>query len=227
MAGNLLIKEKINSNLSKMTKKKHAAGDETEKTANGDMTDNKDINSQEENKNDKAVESQNERVPNEGEPASKAEPAKETAGESGAEAKLAEMQDRYLRLSAEFDNYRKRTLREKIELTRHAGENILFSIVPVMDDFERALKLMETATDCSAMKSGIDLIYNKFNDFLKQHGISEIESLNSDFNVDLHEAISKTPVDDESLKGKVIEVVQKGYYLHEKVMRFSKVIVGE
>jgi molecular chaperone GrpE len=143
------------------------------------------------------------------------------------EEKLAEMQDRYLRLSAEFDNYRKRTLREKIELTKHAGENILISIIPVMDDFERALKLMETAADCVAMKSGIDLIYNKFNEFLKQNGIREIESLNKDFNVDLHEAVTKVSVQDESMRGKVVDVIVKGYWLNDKVMRFSKVVVGE
>ncbi|MFN8240820.1 MAG: nucleotide exchange factor GrpE [Bacteroidales bacterium] len=156
-----------------------------------------------------------------------AQPAKETAKGPTAEEKLAEMQDRYLRLSAEFDNYRKRTLREKIELTKHAGEEILKSIVPVLDDFERAMKSMEGATDCTAMKGGIDLIYNKFRDILKQNGLKEIESINQDFNVDLHEAISKLPVQDEALKGKVVDVVQKGYYLHEKVMRFSKVVVGE
>ena len=157
----------------------------------------------------------------------KAEPDKEAKKEPTPEEKLAEMQDRYLRLSAEFDNYRKRTLREKIELTRHAGENMLLSIVPVMDDFERALNHMENATDSAALKSGIDLIYNKFNEFLKQNGIKEIECLNKEFNVDLHDAISKIPVQDESMKGKVVDVVQKGYWLHEKVMRHAKVIVGE
>ena len=143
------------------------------------------------------------------------------------EEKLAEMQDMYLRLSAEFDNYRKRTLREKMELTKNAGENILISIIPVMDDFERAMKLMETASDCVAVKSGIDLIYSKFSEFLKQNGIKEIESLNTEFNVDLHEAVTKVPVQDESMKGKVVEVVAKGYWLHDKVIRFSKVVVGE
>jgi molecular chaperone GrpE len=152
---------------------------------------------------------------------------KEVKREQSVEEKLAEMQDRYLRLSAEFDNYRKRTLREKIELTKNAGENILISIIPVMDDFERALKLMETAIDSTAMKSGIDLIYNKFSEFLKQNGLKEIESLNKDFNVDLHDAIAKVPVQDESLKGKVVDVVLKGYYLQDKVMRHSKVVVGE
>jgi molecular chaperone GrpE len=210
-----------------MTKKKHVTGDEPENMASGDVTDNKNINSQEDTLEVIPDESKKEQDQDSGNRDVKTGPAKETAAEIPAEVKLAEMQDRYLRLSAEFDNYRKRTLREKIDLTKHAGENILKSIVPVMDDFDRALKLMDTATDSTAMKSGIDLIYNKFNEFLKQHGISEIEALHSDFNVDLHEAISKVPVDDESLKGKVVDVVQKGYYLHDKVMRFSKVIVGE
>jgi molecular chaperone GrpE len=210
-----------------MMKKKHVTGDEANNAVNEDMTDNKDINSQEEKQSEKTDNSNKEQDLNGNAEEAKPATAKETAAEIPAEVKLAEMQDKYLRLSAEFDNYRKRTLREKIELTKHAGENILVSIVPVMDDFDRALNLMETANDCAAMKSGIDLIYNKFNDFLKQHGIKEIEALHSEFNVDLHEAVSKTPVEDEALKGKVVDVVQKGYYLHEKVMRFSKVIVGE
>lgn len=141
--------------------------------------------------------------------------------------KLAEMQDKYLRLMAEFENYRKRTLREKIELTRSAGENILKGILPVLDDFERALMLMGEISECNAIKEGIGLIYNKFRDFLKQNGIREIESLNCEFNVDLHEAINKVAVEDESMKGKVVEVLQKGYYLNDKVIRFSKVVVGE
>lgn len=141
--------------------------------------------------------------------------------------KLAEMQDKYLRLSAEFDNYRKRTLREKIELSKYAGENLLLSFLPIMDDFERALKHMDSTTDCIALKDGIDIMYVKFSDFLKQNGIKEIESLNTNFNVDLHEAVAKVPVQEEDKKGKVVEVVLKGYYLQDKVLRFAKVIVGE
>jgi molecular chaperone GrpE len=210
-----------------MIKRKHAAGDKNENATDSNVSDNKDINTQEENRTNNLEEAGTEQVAEGNDSSAKPEPVKETPSDTPAEVKLAEMQDRYIRLSAEFDNYRKRTLREKIELTKHAGENILISLVPVMDDFERALKLMETATDCTAMKSGIDLIYSKFNDFLKQHGIKEIESIHTDFNVDLHEAISKTPVEDEAMKGKVVDVLQKGYYLHDKVMRFSKVIVGE
>jgi molecular chaperone GrpE len=210
-----------------MIKRKHVTDDKTESKISGDVSDNKDINSQEENHGGNKEETVSEQGTGSSDNSAKTETVKETASDISAEVKLAEMQDRYIRLSAEFDNYRKRTLREKIELTKHAGENILISIVPVMDDFERALKLMETATDCAAMKSGIDLIYSKFSDFLRLHGIKEIESLHTDFNVDLHEAVSKTPVEDEAMKGKVVDVLQKGYYLHDKVMRFSKVIVGE
>ncbi|HUX58139.1 MAG TPA: nucleotide exchange factor GrpE [Bacteroidales bacterium] len=143
------------------------------------------------------------------------------------EEKLAEMQDKYIRLSAEFDNYRKRTLREKIELSKYAGENILLDIIPFMDDFDRAMSHMDTTTDCTAMKNGIDLIYGKFKVFLKQNGVKEIESLNTMFNVDLHEAVAKVEVKEKDSKGKVVDVIQKGYYLQDKVLRFSKVVVGE
>jgi molecular chaperone GrpE len=144
-----------------------------------------------------------------------------------AEEKLSEMQDKYIRLSAEFDNYRKRTLREKMDLSKYATEDLLLKIIPLMDDFDRALAHMETATDCVALKDGIDLIYNKFSDFLKQNGIKEIESMNMGFNVDLHEAIAKLPVQEEDKKGKIVDVVQKGYYIYDKVLRHSKVVVGE
>lgn len=144
-----------------------------------------------------------------------------------SEEKLSEMQDKYIRLSAEFDNYRKRTLREKMELSKYAGEELLRKIIPLMDDFDRALSHMDTATDCAAMKAGIDLIYSKFSEFLKQNGVKEIESLNNNFDVDLHEAVAKLPVQEEDKKGKVVDVIQKGYYLQDKVLRFSKVVVGE
>lgn len=146
---------------------------------------------------------------------------------NAAEEKLAEMQDKYVRLAAEFDNYRKRTLREKMELSKYAGENLLLGIIPLMDDFERALKHLDLTEDCFALKDGINIIYGKFSDFLKENGIKEIESLNSNFNVDLHEAVAKVPVEEDEKKGKVVDVVLKGYYLQDKVLRFSKVIVGE
>jgi molecular chaperone GrpE len=143
------------------------------------------------------------------------------------EEKLADMQDKYIRLSAEFDNYRKRTLREKMELTKYAGKDLLLKIIPLMDDFDRALQHIDSTTEPGGMKDGIELIYTKFSEFLKQNGVIEIESLNCVFNVDLHEAVAKVPVSDNDQKGKVVEVVLKGYYLQDKVLRFSKVIVGE
>jgi molecular chaperone GrpE len=144
-----------------------------------------------------------------------------------AEVKLAEIQDKYMRLSAEFDNYRKRTLREKMELSKYAAEDLFQKLIPLMDDFDRALAHMESATDCAAMKDGIDLIYNKFYAFFKQNGIREIESMNIGFNVDVHEAVAKMPVEEEEKKGMVVDVVQKGYYFQDKVLRHSKVVVGE
>lgn len=143
------------------------------------------------------------------------------------EEKLAEMQDKYIRLSAEFDNYRKRTLREKMELSKYASENILLKILPFMDDFERALKNTEDAKDYSAVREGIALIHTKFVDFLKQNGVTEVEALNCAFNFDLHDAVAKVQVEDENMKGKIVDVVLKGYYLQDKVIRHSKVVVGE
>ena len=141
--------------------------------------------------------------------------------------KLAEMQDKYLRLSAEFDNYRKRTLKEKMEISKYAGEELLKEILPVIDDFERALKHLETSGNYEGIKEGIDLIYVKLSDFLKHNGVKEIDSLNSDFNVDLHDATANIPVDEEDKKGKIVEVILKGYYLKDKVLRHSKVVIGE
>jgi molecular chaperone GrpE len=144
-----------------------------------------------------------------------------------AETKLAEVQDKHLRLSAEFDNYRKRTLKEKIDLLKTAGEESLGRIIPVMDDFERAMNHIDEAKEIIPVKDGILLIYNKFKDILAQQGVKEIDAIHQEFNTDLHEAITKIPAPDQNLKGKVLEVVQKGYYLNDKVIRFAKVIVGE
>jgi molecular chaperone GrpE len=142
------------------------------------------------------------------------------------EEKLAEMQDKYIRLSAEFDNYRRRTLREKMELSKYAEENLLLKVLPLMDDFDRALQHMDT-TDADAIKNGINLIYMKFTEFLKQNGVKEIEAVDKDFNVDLHEAVAKVHVDEQDKKGKVVDVALKGYFLHDKILRFAKVVVGE
>ena len=143
------------------------------------------------------------------------------------ESSLAKINDKYLRLSAEFDNYRKRTLREKMEMTRTASESVMFSILPVIDDFERAMKSMEQGLDFEATKEGIILIFNKFKDFTAQNGIKEIDAVGQVFDTDLHEAVTKIPAPSEDFKGKILDVIQKGYYLNDKVIRFAKVVVGE
>lgn len=141
--------------------------------------------------------------------------------------KLQDINDKYMRLSAEFDNYRKRTLKEKMELTKSAGEKILVNVLPVMDNFERALQSMDDAKDIEALKEGVQLIYSNFKDFISQNGVKEIEAVNQEFDTDIHEAITKIPAPSEDLKGKVVDCVEKGYTLNEKVIRFSKVVVGE
>lgn len=140
---------------------------------------------------------------------------------------LAEKDDKYLRLQAEFDNFRKRTLKEKMDLIKSGGESILVNILPVIDDFERALKMLENIQDNTANAEGVNLIYKRFKDFLQQSGVKEIEALEKDFDLDLHEAITKIPAPSDALKGKVVDVVQKGYYLNDKVIRFAKVVIGE
>lgn len=140
---------------------------------------------------------------------------------------LADMKDKHIRLQAEFDNFRKRTLKEKMELMKSGGESVLMNIIPVIDDLERALAAFSDVEDENPLKQGVTLIYNKFQEFLKQNGIKEIEAKEKDFDTDLHEAITKIPAPTEELKGKVVDVIQKGYQLHEKVIRFAKVVIGE
>ncbi len=141
--------------------------------------------------------------------------------------KLNEISDKHLRLQAEFDNFRRRTMKEKADLIKSGGESVLINILPVIDDFERALNSLKDVADDDAGKQGTTLIYNKFEEFLKQNNVKEIEALNQDFDVDLHEALTKVPAPDEKLKGKVVDVIQKGYLLNDKVIRFAKVVIGE
>ena len=141
--------------------------------------------------------------------------------------KLQELHDKHLRLQAEFDNFRRRTLKEKADLIKSGGESVLINILPVIDDFERAIDSLKDLPDDDAGKQGTVLIYNKFEEFLKQNNVKEIEAINQDFDVDHHEAITKIPAPKEELKGKVVDVVQKGYCLNEKVIRFAKVVIGE
>lgn len=140
---------------------------------------------------------------------------------------VKEWQDKYLRLSAEFDNYRKRTLKEKMELVATGGEDVIKSLLGVMDDIDRALAAMETAKDVDSVRQGVVLIHQKLMDTLRARGLEEIEAIGQELDTDLHEAVAKVPVQEEEKKGKIIDVVQKGYKLKDKVTRYAKVVVGE
>lgn len=139
----------------------------------------------------------------------------------------AQWRDKYVRLSAEFDNYRKRTLKEKMELVSSAGEDVIKSLLPVMDDLERALAATEKVTDVEAVREGVVLISNKLRDTLRGKGLVEIDAFGQELDTDFHEAVAKIPASEETQKGKIVDVVQKGYKLHDKVIRHSKVVVGE
>lgn len=141
--------------------------------------------------------------------------------------KIAELNDKYLRQVAEFDNYRKRTMKEKAELIKNGGERVMESILPVLDDFERALQNMSKDENAKEILTGIELIYNKFTSILKQNGLQKIETEGKDFDTDYHEAIAMVPAPAEELKGKVLDCVQTGYMLNDKVIRHAKVAVGE
>ena len=140
---------------------------------------------------------------------------------------IEEQNDKYLRLSAEFDNYRKRTMKEKAELILNGGEKSISSILPVIDDFERAIKTMETAKDVKAVKEGVELIYNKFMAVMAQNGVKVIETKDQPLDTDYHEAIAVIPAPSEEQKGKILDCVHTGYTLNDKVIRHAKVGVGE
>ena len=144
-----------------------------------------------------------------------------------ANEKIATLEDKYLRQIAEFDNYRKRTVKEKAELIKNGGERAIESILPVLDDFERALANMSKNESAAEIMTGVELIYNKFVGILKQNGLQKIETEGADFNTDFHEAIAMIPAPTEELKGKVLDCVQTGYTLNDKVIRHAKVAVGE
>ena len=144
-----------------------------------------------------------------------------------AQAVIEEQKDKYLRLSAEFDNYRKRTMKEKAELILNGGEKSISSILPVIDDFERAIKTMETAKDVKAVKEGVELIYNKFMAVMAQNGVKVIETKDQPLDTDYHEAIAVIPAPSEEQKGKILDCVQTEYTLNDKVIRHAKVVVGE
>lgn len=144
-----------------------------------------------------------------------------------ANEKIATLEDKYIRQVAEFDNYRKRTMKEKAELIKNGGERAIESILPVLDDFERALSNLSKDESAAEVMTGVELIYNKFVNILKQNGLQKMETEGADFDTDYHEAIAMIPAPSEELKGKVLDCVQAGYILNDKVIRHAKVAVGE
>ena len=162
------------------------------------------------------------------------EPEKELTAEEKLQAEVEklqaeqeEMKDKYLRLSAEFDNYRKRTMKEKAELILNGGEKAFKAILPVIDDMERALATMQKATDVEAVKEGVDLIYNKFIQILGQNGVQAIDTKEKELDTDYHDAIAIIDAPSEELKGKILDCVETGYTLNDKVIRHAKVVVGK
>jgi molecular chaperone GrpE len=154
----------------------------------------------------------------------------DTADKISAEEKhkeeLSQANDKYLRLYAEFDNFRRRTVKEREEARKTEGKDLIVALLPVLDDFERALRSMENATDVVSVREGVALIQNKLKNVLTQKGLKEMQSIGTPFDADLHEAITNIPAPTDDMKGKVIDEMEKGYELNEKVIRFAKVIVG-
>lgn len=143
------------------------------------------------------------------------------------QAELEKSQKEYLFLMAEFDNYRKRTVKEKAELIKNGGEKAMLGLLPVIDDFERAIDAIDKSSDVESLKEGVDLIYNKFMKYLESQQVKPMESTGTEFDADIYEAVTTFPAPDESMKGKVIDTVQKGYTINEKVLRHAKVVVGQ
>ncbi|MCX2484142.1 nucleotide exchange factor GrpE [Pedobacter sp. MR2016-24] len=157
---------------------------------------------------------------------SAAEPVVEISEEEKLKLENAALNDKYLRLFAEFDNFKRRTQKERVELLQTAGKDVIVSMLPVLDDFDRANKATENAVDISAIREGIQLVHSKLKSILVQKGLKEMESISTVFDTDLHEAITKVPAPNEEMKGKVIDELEKGYTLNDKVIRFAKVVVG-
>ena len=141
--------------------------------------------------------------------------------------KIDELNDKYLRLYSEFDNYRKRTIKEKIDFSKMASAEVISDLLPVMDDFERAIKSTEDSDDCDAFKEGINLIFNKLKGVLEKKGLKPIEAIGKEFDTDFHEGIAYIPAPSEDLIGKIVDETEKGYMLNDKVIRFSKVVIGQ
>lgn len=204
------------------------------------MSENKDQNQEEKNvvegAENQEVESVEATVEEVTEEEKEDEEATDAATDNSAEEKtveeklteeLAALKDKHIRLTAEFDNFRKRTMKEKLDLVKTGGESAIKNLLPVVDDFERAMQAAESSEDIESLKEGVGLIYSKFQSYLEQNGVKEIEGKGEDFDTDKHEALTKIPAPTEEDKGKVVDVIEKGYYIHEKVLRFAKVVVGD
>ncbi|TDQ08522.1 nucleotide exchange factor GrpE [Pedobacter metabolipauper] len=159
-------------------------------------------------------------------PAAEAEAIPELSAEEKLQEENAALNDKYLRLFAEFDNFKRRTQKERVELLQTAGKDVIVSLLSVLDDFDRANKAIESATDINPIREGIALVHTKLKNLLSQKGLKEMESIHTVFDTDNHEAITKIPAPSEELKGKVIDELEKGYTLNDKVIRFAKVVVG-
>jgi len=157
---------------------------------------------------------------------SAAEPAEATEAGENWKDKFAELNDRYLRLYSEFDNFRKRSARERIEFSKTASADIVSVLLPVLDDFDRAARAVESATEISVVKEGMELVHHKLKNLLATKGLEEMKVIGEPFDAELHEAITSIPAPEESLKGKVVDEAEKGYSLNGKVIRFAKVVVG-
>ncbi len=153
----------------------------------------------------------------------KVKPSKETE----LQKKVDEINDKYLRLYSEFDNYRRRTVKERIELSKTASEEVIVELLPVLDDFERAMKSTEESTECDAVKEGINLIYHKFKTTLEKKGLKPIEAIGNEFDTDFHEAITYIKAPSRKLKGKIVDEIERGYMLNDKVIRYTKVVIGQ
>ncbi len=192
------------------------------------------MNTEQEHMKDTTTEEKNEQLQNE---ATDATPQAENPqpeantdaqpAEENLQAKVDEMKDKYLRLYADFDNYKKRMAKERLELMKEAGKDILTNLLPVMDDFTRAVKAAETAASIDSVKEGMELIHGKLLRNLEQKGLKRMESQGQPFDADLHEAITEIPAPTDDLKGKVVDVVEEGYYLNDKIIRYAKVVVGK
>ena len=184
------------------------------------------------NMEDKELETTEQAIPAQNEAENSAETTPEVEENAISEldqlkADLAEQKDKYLRLMAEFENFKRRTAKERLDLIQTAGKDIIVSMLEVLDDCDRAEKQLNSTEDISVQKEGIQLVFNKVRATLQSKGVTAMESVNKDFDVELHEAITEVPVTDENLKGKVVDEITKGYFLNDKIIRFAKVVVGK